>query len=106
MPITVTHTLTCPYCTSDALVKFGFAPDGRQRYRCKTCGKQHRENPRTNAYSDEEKQIILNGEQERSSLRGLARTFKMSRQTISGWLKKNYNGKGKLKVAQKTILKP
>jgi transposase-like protein len=86
MPITI--TLTCPHCQSEDLIKFGFAPDGRQRYRCKTCGKQHRENPRTNAYSPEEKEIIINASQERSSLRGLQRTFGVERHTISKWIKK------------------
>ena len=86
MPITI--TLTCPHCASDNLVKYGFAPDGRQRYKCRTCNKQHREHPRTNAYSDEEKQTILDAQQERSSLRGLTRTFGVSRQTVTGWIKK------------------
>jgi transposase-like protein len=86
MPIT--HTLTCPHCQSDNLFKFGFAPDGRQRYRCKTCGKQHRENRRSNAYSEEEKDIIIKATQERSSLRGIQRTFGVDRHTVSGWIKK------------------
>jgi transposase-like protein len=86
MPITI--TLTCPHCQSEDLVKFGFAPDGRQRYRCKTCRKQHRENPRSNAYSEQEKEIIINASQERSSLRGLQRTFGVERHTISKWIKK------------------
>lgn len=86
MPITI--TLTCPHCQSDDLLKYGFAPDGRQRYKCKTCGKQHRENPRTNAYDNQEKQTILDAYQERSSLRGLTRTFGVSRQTVTGWIKK------------------
>lgn len=86
MPIQI--TLTCPHCHSEDLLKYGFAPDGRQRYKCKTCGKQHRENPRSNAYTDQEKQTILNAHQERSSLRGLTRTFGVSRQTVSKWIKK------------------
>jgi transposase-like protein len=86
MPITI--TLTCPHCQSDALVKFGFAPDGRQRYRCKTCLKQHRENPRPHGYSQEQKDIIIKASQERSSLRGLQRTFDVDRHTISKWIKK------------------
>jgi transposase-like protein len=86
MPIT--QTLTCPHCQSENLVKFGFAPDGRQRYRCKDCGKQHRENRRTNAYSEEEKDIIIKATQERSSLRGIQRTFGVDRHTVSDWLKK------------------
>jgi transposase-like protein len=86
LPITV--TLTCPHCQSEDLVKYGFAPDGRQRFRCKTCKKQHRENPRTNAYSPEEKEIIIKASQEPLSLRGVERTFGVNRATVSIWIKK------------------
>jgi transposase-like protein len=64
------------------------APDGSQRYRCKTCKKQHRENPRTNAYSQEQKDIIIKASQERSSLRDVERTFGVNRATVSIWIKK------------------
>ena len=86
MPIT--QTLTCPHCASDALVKYGHAPDSRQRYKCKTCGRQHRENPRSNAYPEETRDIIIKASQERSSFRGLQRTFEVDRHTISAWIKK------------------
>jgi transposase-like protein len=86
--VPITQTLTCPHWQSDNLVKFGFAPDGRQRYRCKNCRKQHRENPRSNAYSQEEKDIIIKATRERSSLRGIQRTFGVDRHTVSDWLKK------------------
>ena len=86
MPITV--TLTCPHCTSENLIKHGFAPDGRQKYRCKNCGKQHRENPRSNAYSEEQKEIFIKASQERSSLRGVQRTFGVDRHSVSKWMKK------------------
>jgi transposase-like protein len=88
MAITITTTLTCPHCTSPQLVKYGFAPDGRQRYRCRNCGKQHRDSPRSNAYTPHEQDTILNAYQERSSLRGLTRTFGVSRQTVTSWIKK------------------
>ena len=88
MPIVVTLTLTCPSCASEALVKYGFTSDGRQRYRCKTCAKQHREKTRTHTYTEAQKDTILCATQERSSLRGVSRTFKVSRQTLTGWIKK------------------
>ena len=88
MAIKISTTLTCPHCTSTHLVKYGFAPDGRQRFKCHTCGKQHREHPRSNAYTPEEQDTILNAAQERSSLRGLTRTFGVSRQTVTSWIKK------------------
>jgi transposase-like protein len=44
--------------------------------------------PRTNAYSEEEREQILRAYDERSSLRSLSRTFGVSRQTVTAWLKK------------------
>ena len=80
--------LRCPYCQSEQLVKYGMTPNGKQRHRCRTCGRQHRENPGSNAYSDAEREIVLRAYQERSSLRGLSRTFGVLRNTVNAWLKK------------------
>lgn len=85
----VTMTLKCPYCANDQLIKYGITPNGKQRYRCQACRRQHREHPDSNAYSELERETILRAYQERSSLRGLSRTFGVSRNTVSGWLKKS-----------------
>jgi transposase-like protein len=84
----VTVTICCPYCGSDNLVRNGHASNGKQKYRCKACNRQSRENPASNGYTEERKEEIMNAYQERSSLRGLARTFHVSRNTVKGWLKK------------------
>ena len=84
----ITVTLKCPSCESEQLNKYGFAPDGRQKYQCRACGRQHREQPRPNGYTEERKEEILRATQERSSLRGIQRTFGVSRQTLSAWMKK------------------
>ncbi len=41
----VTITLCCPHCGSEALVRDGHAPNGKQKYRCHACGRRSRENP-------------------------------------------------------------
>lgn len=51
------------------------APNGKQKDRCKDCGKASRANPGAKGYPEERKEEILRGCQERSSLRGLSRTF-------------------------------
>ncbi len=84
----VTITLKCPCCASDRLIKYGITPNGKQRYRCQACGRQHRAHPGSKAYSEAERAMILRAYQERSSLRGLSRTFGVARNTVSGWLKK------------------
>ena len=84
----VTITVHCPHCQSDALVRNGHAPNGKQLYRCRSCGRQSRENPTPNAYPEARREEILHAYQERSSLRGLTRTFGVSRATVSSWIKK------------------
>ena len=84
----VTVTLRCQYCQSTNLVRNGLAADGRQRYVCRDCHKRSREQPRTNAYSEEERETILRAYDERNSLRGLSRTFGLSRNTVTAWIKK------------------
>ena len=88
MPIIQSITLTCPYCQSDHLKRNGHTTDGRQRYKCLECNRQHREHRRQHGHTQETKDTILKASQERSSLRGLQRTFGVERHTISKWMKK------------------
>jgi transposase-like protein len=46
-------------------------------------------NPASNAYSEERREEILRAYEERSSLRGINRTFGVARNTVSGWMKKS-----------------
>jgi transposase-like protein len=84
----ITITLHCPHCGSEALVRDGHAPNGKQKYRCHACGRRSREHPTPNAYPEGRREEILHAYQERSSLRGLTRTFGVSRTTVSSWTKK------------------
>ncbi len=85
----VIEVITCRHCGSDDVVKNGFAPNnGKQKYLCHACGPQSREDPSPNGYAEESKEEILRAYQERSSLRGLRRTFGVSPTTVLGWLKK------------------
>lgn len=84
----VTITLRCQHCQSERLVRNGLAPDGRQRYLCRDCHRRSREQPRSNAYTEQEREQILRAYDERSSLRGLSRTFGVSRNTVTSWIKK------------------
>lgn len=84
----ITVTITCLHCGSDQLVRNGHAPNGKQRYRCRACGRQSRENPAPNGYTEEKRSEILKALHERSSLRGIERTFGVSRNTVVAWMKK------------------
>lgn len=81
-------TLQCPYCGSEKLVHHGHAPNGKQKYLCRSCRRQSRENPTPHAYPEERREEILRAYEERSSLRGLERIFGVSRNTVTIWLKK------------------
>jgi len=84
----VTITVKCQYCGGDRLVRHGLTRNGKQRYLCKDCGRSSRDNPQPNGYTAGQRSEILRAYQERSSLRGLTRTFGVARNTVSGWLKK------------------
>ena len=60
-----------------------------QKDRCHACRRRSRENPPPNAYPQARREEILRVYQERSSLRGLTRTFEVSRATVSSWIKKS-----------------
>ena len=46
-----------------------------------------RDNPQPKGYTPEQREQILRAYQERSSLRGLTRTFGVARNTVTVWLK-------------------
>ena len=72
----VTETITSRHCGSTDLVKNGLAPNNaKQRCLCHACGRQSRQDPSPNGYTEERKEEILRAYQERWSLRGLRRTF-------------------------------
>ena len=84
----ITRTVFCPHCQSEHLVRNGKTADGRQRYLCRACGQRSRDDPRPNGYSEEQRELILRAYQERSSLRGLSRTFGVSRAAVTAWVQK------------------
>jgi transposase-like protein len=81
-------TYRCTHCDSDQIVKNGHNPHGKQQYRCHACGRGGVLNP-TVRYTEADKERILAAYTERSSLRGLERTFGVARQTVAHWLKKS-----------------
>ena len=85
----VTLRITSRHCGSPDLTKYGIAPNRKQKSRCRTCGRQSRENPGSVAFAPERNEEILRADQERSSLRGLERTFGVARSTVISWLKKS-----------------
>lgn len=81
-------TYTCRRCDSTNIIKNGHNRYGSQQFRCKDCGKSAVLDPK-NSYSKEEKERILAAYRERPSMRGIARVFGISRNTLTVWLKKS-----------------
>src|SRR5436190_21158067 len=95
----VTVRVHCPHCGSEELKRNGRAPNGKQKYRCRTCQRQSRENPTPHAYSEGRREEILRAYEERSSLRGLERTFGVSRTEVDYVDKK---GSGAVRLERNT----
>jgi predicted Fe-S protein YdhL (DUF1289 family) len=68
--------LKCYHCRGDRLVRNGLTQNGKQRYLCSDCGRMSRDDPQANGYTEAERERILHAYPERSSLRGLSRTWK------------------------------
>ncbi len=84
----VTQTVSCYHCGGNDVIRFG-SQNGRQRYKCKDCGKTSRENKGSNAYPEERKAEILAAYHERGSMRAMTRIFGVNRNTVLAWLKKS-----------------
>jgi len=85
-----TQTANCRHCTSTNTIRHGYTAKGKQRYRCRGCGRCFVEAPGSAAYYDPAgKEEILRAYHERASLRGISRIFGVSRNTVTGWLKKS-----------------
>ncbi|RYZ81324.1 MAG: IS1 family transposase [Proteobacteria bacterium] len=69
-------------------MRCGFGTNGKQRYKCKRCGRRSRESPQGAGHNEAFKEQILAAYDERMSQRGIQRAFGVSRQSLSAWLKK------------------
>lgn len=77
----ITHIYSCNKCGSSDLVKNGKRPNGKQKYYCKACQSYGVLNPSVK-YTEERKAEILRAYEERSSMRGIQRTFGVDRHFI------------------------
>ncbi len=81
------HVVICPDCQGENVIRFGRTTGGHPRYRCKNppcqrCFSDAPERGHTEAFKEQ----ALAAYQERASLRGIARVFKISRNTLTQWL--------------------
>ena len=78
----------CPDCDSTGVIRHGYLPSGVQRFRCRSCRRCFiPEQQRRSGHDESFKERVLAAYQERASMRGIARTFQISRNTLTAWLK-------------------
>ena len=65
--------MKCPSCEQQEIIKNGRIHNGKQRYKCKNCGRQFVENPQNRRITEETKKIIVNCLLEKVSLRKIHR---------------------------------
>jgi len=84
--------VTCPAenCASQNVILFGKNATGKQRYRCRDCKRAFVEKPHASRLDDPQFVTqVLAAYHERASMRGVARVFKISRNSLSDLLKKS-----------------
>ena len=81
-----TRVVICVDCQSEHVIRFGRTTSGHPRYRCKDCKRCFSDAPER-GHSEAFKDQVLAAYQERASMRGIARVFKIGRNTLSKWLK-------------------
>lgn len=68
----------CPECHSEAVIKYGHIHNGKQRLRCKECGRQFTPDAVWRKISEETKALIDRLLVKRLSLAGIARAVGVS----------------------------
>ena len=81
--------MNCSSCISDYVIKNGYSKGGKQKYKCRDCGKQFVLNPQ-NQISEEKKEMVDRLLLEKISLRGIGRSLGISFSWIKSYVKKKY----------------
>lgn len=84
--------MTCRYCQSSEVVLAGKSSTGKQRCKCKTCKRTFQIDYTYNAWKPGIKDQIRDMGEGKLSVRGTARKFKISPNTVSAVLKASTEG--------------
>lgn len=86
--------IACPHCgDKEKVVKFGTTGSGSARLRCGACKKTFTPQPKSRAVTPEQEAAIERMLCERTSQRGIARSLKVSRDTVRLVRKKGQEGR-------------
>ena len=78
-------TYHCTKCDSTNIVKNGTDYKGDQKFYCQDCGAYGTLDPQGH-YSGKFKDAVFRAYRERASMRGIARIFRIARQTLARWI--------------------
>ena len=82
--------LRCVACSSKQVIKNGHIHNGKQRYRCKNCGRQFVYGATNKRISEETKAQIDKLLLEKLSLAGIARVLEVSETWLQGYVNQKY----------------
>ena len=80
----------CPRCSSENYVKNGSISSGKQKYKCKQCGRQFVDDPQNAPISDEKKALVDRLLLEKISLAGIVRAVQVSERWLQYYVNKKY----------------
>ena len=81
---------TCPRCTSSQIVKNGHIHNGKQRFKCHSCGRQFIEHLTTKVIDQATRDLVDRLLLERISLAGIARAVGVSEQWLQTYVNEKY----------------
>ena len=81
---------TCPLCASSQTVKNGRIHNGKQRFKCRGCGRQFIEQPTKKVIDLATRELIDRLLLERISLAGIARAVQVSEQWLQTYVNEKY----------------
>ena len=81
---------TCPLCASSQTVKNGRIHNGKQRFKCRDCGRQFVEHPSQKVIAPATRELIDRLLLERISLAGIARATQVSEQWLQTYVNEKY----------------
>jgi transposase-like protein len=80
----------CPACASSQTVKNGRIHNGKQRFKCRDCGRQFVEHPTKKVIDQATRDLIDRLLLERISLAGIARSTQVSEQWLQSYVNEKY----------------
>jgi transposase-like protein len=79
----------CPHCGNHHLVKRGFSSNGKQRYLCRSCDRESREDAQVSTYDIVKREQIIRLYLIFKSFRKVAQVCGVDRRTVANWIRQN-----------------